>query len=183
MWHAKTHEKVTEIQCHAKRVYTVDVSPDATRIATGLEDLSACVWSLSTGEQIFDPLKHQGWLAAVKYSPRGDLLATATWNRKSIRIYDSQNGRLLVDVPIRVTSHINQSLAWSTDGRQLYALSREGRIHCLDACTGASRSLWPIHSSEGPRCISEQETAPSLQCPQIHKSRSGTLLRTSKSGV
>ena len=37
----------------------MDVSPDGARIATGTENLSACVWSLETGERVFDPLKHQ----------------------------------------------------------------------------------------------------------------------------
>ena len=154
VWDAKTHEKVTEIKGNAGRVFAVDVSPDGARIATGTENLSACVWSLESGERVFDPLKHQSWVVAVKYSPRGDRLATATWNRVSVRIYDSQDGRLLVDVPIRVKSHVNQSLVWSSDGRQLYALSREGRVHCLDASTGNSQFQWSIPGSEGPGCIS-----------------------------
>ena len=153
VWNAETHERVTKIKAHARRVYAVDVSPDGARIATGSEDRNACVWSLSTGERVLGPLKHQAWVAAVKYSPLGDLFATATWNRKSIRIYDSQNGHLLLDIPMRVSSHINQSLAWSADGRELYALIHEGQIHCLDSSTGASRFWWAIHSSKGPACI------------------------------
>ena len=152
VWNAETHERVMEIKAHRRRVYAVDMSPDGARIATGSEDRSACVWSLSTGEQVLGPLKHQAWVAAVKYSPLGDFFATATWNRKSIRIYDSQNGHLLLDIPMRVSSHINQSLAWSVDGRELYALTHDGQIHCLDPSTGASRFWWSIHS-KGPECI------------------------------
>lgn len=77
VWDAEAvHEKVTEIRVkgHRKRpVYAVDVSPDGTRIETGSEDLpSACVWFLSTGKRVFDPLKHQAWWAAVKYRHLGE---------------------------------------------------------------------------------------------------------------
>ena len=65
------------------------------------------VWSLSTGQRLLGPLQHDHWVVGGKFSPDGSLIATATWYRESVRIYDSQNGHLLVDVPIKVNSYLN----------------------------------------------------------------------------
>ena len=154
VWNAERHSKVTGFQGHRNWVHAVDVSPDATKIATGSTDKTACVWSLSTGERLLDPLKHDDWVVAVKFSPDGQLIATATWGRDSVRVYDSQNGHLLVQFPVQVYSALNQSLAWASDSKQLFALSRGGNIHCVDASTGTTLSQWFIHSSNNSRCIS-----------------------------
>ena len=150
VWNAESRKKVSEFQGHNKAVYAVDISPDATRIASGSDDQTVRVWSRSTGEQLLGPLKHDFDVAAVKFSPDGHFIATATLAHASVRVYDSHAGRLLFDSPIRVGSARNQSLAWVSDSKQLFALSRDGKIHCLDVPTG---SAWPIHSNVNARCI------------------------------
>ncbi|KAF8445030.1 WD40-repeat-containing domain protein, partial [Boletus edulis BED1] len=132
VWNAESHEKVIGLAGHEDWVRAVDVSPDASKIATGSYDKTACIWSLSIGERILGPLRHDWSLAAVKFSPDGRLIATATWCRASLRIYDSDNGRLLIDFPIQVSSSENQSLAWDSDSKHLFALSRDGNINRLD---------------------------------------------------
>ena len=153
VWNAESYSKVIEWQAHTEhRVYAVDVSPDGTRIATGADDQTACVWSLPTGERLLDPFKHDQWVVAVKFSPNGRLIATATW-RHDVRVYDSQNGRLLVEFPVKVDSALNQSLAWASDSKQLFALSRDGNVRCLDVSTGKVLWKWAIHSSKDTKCI------------------------------
>lgn len=165
VWNAERHEKVSEFQAHNQDVFAVDISPDATKIATGSGDKTAYVWSLSTTQAgvnrqgdsqrllLAGPLQHRNTVAAVKFSPDGRRLATATRDRHSIRLYDSRNGRCLVDVRIHVNSHINQSLAWTSDSKRLFALSQEGVIHCLDVSTGTILSEWSIHNNVNARCI------------------------------
>ncbi|KAG8214228.1 hypothetical protein J3R82DRAFT_11026 [Butyriboletus roseoflavus] len=153
VWNAESHEKVIGFKGHSKQVFAVDVSPDATKVVTGSEDKTACVWSLSTGHRLLGPLKHDNTVVATKFSPNGHLVATATWDRYSIRIYDSQNDQHLVDFPIRVNSAFNQSLAWASDNKQLFALSYDGAINRLDVSTGTAVFQWPIHSNKYPTCI------------------------------
>jgi WD40 repeat protein len=145
VWNASNHKMVVQFKGHSisKRVCAIDISPHE-RIATGSTDKTVFVWALETGERLLGPLQHDNELAAVKFSPDGRLLATATWQRASVRIYDSDDGSLLSDLPIPVASSFNQSIAWSTDSKNLLALSSDGNIHCLDASTGTSLSKWPV---------------------------------------
>ena len=148
---AQNHSKVTEFKAHNDRVRAVHVSPHGSRIATGSDDRTVCVWSLSTAQRLLGPLQHDD-LAAVKFSPSGHLIATATWER-DVRVYDSQNGGLLVEFPVTVGSWLNQSLAWSTDSKRLFAFSRDGNIHCLDVSARETLSKWAIHNSDQATCI------------------------------
>ena len=154
VWDAESHEKASEFKGHDSLVRAVDMSPDTTRIASGSYDKTVRVWSHSTGERLLGPLEHDDEVAAVKFSPDGQFIATATLSRESVRIYNSRDGRLLFDSPIKVGSVINQSLAWVSDSKQLFALSRDGKIRCLDVPTGRIHSVWGIHSNDNPSCIS-----------------------------
>lgn len=82
VWDSVTHSRVTDF--HAHPIGMVDVSPDGKGIATGSFDTTAYAWSLHTGERLLGPLKHNGGLAAVKYSLDGCPLATATDMRHSV---------------------------------------------------------------------------------------------------
>lgn len=150
VWSAQSHKKVVEFQAHRNPVSAMDISPDSTSIATGSDDRTVSVWSISTGNRLLDPLVHDHCLAAIKYSPNGHFLATAT---RSIRIYNIQNGHLLVNIPVEVRANDNESLAWSSDSKQLFVLSNDGNIKCLDVPRGIALSQWPIHSSDDPWCI------------------------------
>jgi WD40 repeat protein len=152
VWNAESYSKVTEWKAHDGGVCAVDVSPDGTRIASGSRDCSVCVWSLSTGERLLDPLQHDKTVVAVKFSPNGRLVATATWDR-DVRVYDSRNGHLVAGFPVQVNSTSNQSLAWASDSKQLFTISRDGNVHHLDVSTVSTLSHWTIHTSDNARCI------------------------------
>ena len=69
----------------------------------------------------------------------GRLIATATWLRDFVRIYDNQSGSLLIDLPIKVNSWSNQSLVWVRNNKNLFAFSLDGEINYLDLSTGSPR--------------------------------------------
>ena len=151
VWNAESHSKVTEFKTHSGWAVAVDVSPDATKLAAGTIDCAVCVWSLSTGERLLGPLEHDYGVVAAKFSPNGHLIATATYDRDSVRVYDSQDGSLLVEFTVKVYSGFNHSLAWASDS--LFALSYDGYIHRVDVFTGTTLLKWRIHSSIVPTCI------------------------------
>ncbi|KAG9315345.1 WD40-repeat-containing domain protein [Chiua virens] len=153
VWNVQSRKKVTELTGHAGPVYAVDVSPDGSKIVTGSDYRTACIWSLPTGQSLHT-LVHDGrCVCAAKFSSEGRLVATATWERESIRIYDAQDGYLLVDFKVKVSVLSNVSVAWSRDNTSLFALSCYGDIHYLDVSTGATLAKWRIHSNYHPQCI------------------------------
>ena len=153
VWDIKTHKKVVEATVGAARVFGVDVSPEVTRFVTG-SGRDVAVWSILTGQRLLGPFQHSDFIAAVKFSPSGDRIATATWEHNSIRLYDSSSGQLLVDIPDRVSSPYNTSLAWSNDGGQLFVASYAGKIKCFHV-SGSFLSWmdWDIQTDNRPVSI------------------------------
>ena len=143
VWDAENGEKVNKFAAHSNWVRAVDVSPDSMKVASGSDDQTACVWSMSTGQRLLGPWEHHSWVFAVKFSPDGRFIATAT--EAHIRIYDSQDGNLVVEVPIGVAFSYNRSLAWSSDSKHIFTVY-SSNITCLDAFTGATQ--WSIHCDE-----------------------------------
>ncbi|KAI9462106.1 hypothetical protein HD554DRAFT_2176084 [Boletus coccyginus] len=175
--------KAREIKGHSGWVRALDVSLDATRIATASGDKIACVWSLSTGEHLLEPLQHSDAVVAIRFSR---LIATTTYNRASIRIYGSHHGRLLVDVPIRVSSVLNQSLAWTNDSKQPFALSCGGDINCLDVSTGTTRHALQMAHPQQRELLGAshwQAMVHSSHPPATPRSHFGTLRPTGKSAM
>ncbi|KAI9571053.1 hypothetical protein HD554DRAFT_2169413 [Boletus coccyginus] len=120
---------------------------------TRSSDETACIWSLSTGEKLLGPLEHDNWVVAAKFSPDGRLIATATWHRDSVRVYDSHKGSLLVDFPVKTYSLFNQSLAWASNSRLLFALSCDSHIHHFDVSAKTMLLKWCIHSTNSSESI------------------------------
>ena len=160
VWNAESHKKVTDFKAHSNLMRALDVSPDGTMIATGSDDKTVCVWSLQTGQRLRGPWRHDSFMAAVKFSPNGTYIATATWFRNSVRIYHTSTnvcGDSYGEIPIKVTLSENQSLAWTGNADQLFALSHYGNIHYITNMSywqKFSEAQWPIaNSSSNPMCI------------------------------
>jgi len=66
---------------------SVAVSPDGTRIATGMTDGRAAVWDLASRNRMLSLSGHSGRVWAVAFSPDGERLATGSADT-SIRIWD-----------------------------------------------------------------------------------------------
>jgi WD40 repeat protein len=95
-----------------------------------------------------------GYVVAVKFSPDGQLIALAK-QPTSVRICDGHSGRSLARFPIKVDSDMNHldSLAWAKDSKQLFVLSSDGNIYCLEVSTGATLSQWFVNSTKDAHCI------------------------------
>ena len=74
----------------------VDFSPDSTRLASTIADGTALFGTSRRTEKC----KHHGkyYPYSTKYLPQGDRIATAT--DQSVQVWDSDDGRLLVDVKV-----------------------------------------------------------------------------------
>ncbi|KAG6375276.1 WD40-repeat-containing domain protein [Boletus reticuloceps] len=141
VWDTTTHEKVFT---HKERSYVigVDFSSDSSRLVVASKNGTAKVWDVATQKRVLT-LDHAGWVVAAKYSPHGGRIATAT--RKSIHIWNSDDGRLLVNIPVTVIPWYNTGLFWAKE--HLWIVS-EDKIKQCEASTGSIVSEWPVSSHE-----------------------------------
>ena len=136
VWDREMREKAINVE-DENIVDGVDVSPDSTRFATGNRDGEASIWSIPSGERLVGPLKHDAGVRGIRFSPNGEHIATAS-NGKRIRIFDSRNGDELITIAGIVTPRLAATtpIAWSRDGRQIFATSEDVKIKAFDASTG-----------------------------------------------
>ena len=150
VWNAKTHETVFGHKEGVSDIRGVDFSPDSTRLVTASLNGTASIWDIATRERVVGPLHHEKWVIAAKYSSQGDRIATATYDRNSVRVYDSNDGRLLVDIPVKVTSWYNTGLLWS----KTHLLNVSGStIKEIEAPTGSAVSEWLAPDNDRFSCI------------------------------
>jgi WD40 repeat protein len=144
VWDATTHARVVEsIEAHEEKITALDVSPDASKIASGSRDGTVIVWCLETGRRIAGPLKQARSVLSVRFSPSGDRVASAG-SDFLIHVWSicSDDVRSVTRVPTDPAC----SLAWSNDGRRLFTGCHRGSILCFDV-SGLTPAItkWPGH--------------------------------------
>jgi WD40 repeat protein len=152
VWDAKTFERVFSHWEDTDDISGVDFSPDSTRLLVASFNRTATVWDITTRKRVLT-LHHEGWVPviAAKYSLQGDRIATAT--RKSVRVWDSNDGRSLVDIPVTVltpSQYYNTGLLWLNN--YLLVISAN-KIKEFEASTGSAVSEWLVHDSDSDSCI------------------------------
>ena len=147
VWDAKTFEKAFTHKEDGYDISGVDFSPDSARLVTAPQNRTASVWDVEARKKVLT-LDHEDRIRAAKYSLQGDRIATATF--ESVRVWDSNDGRLLVGVPVTVIPLFSNGLLWSNN--HLFVVS-DSTIKQLEASTGSTVSEWPVTSSEYVSCI------------------------------
>jgi len=148
VWNAETYEKVFwhRLTEGYRNIHGVDFSPDSSRLVSASHNQTA-IWDIATCKRL-QTLDHGDWVRAAKYSPQGDRIATATVD--SVRVYDSNDGRLLMDTPVKVAPWFNTGLLWFND--HIFVIS-DSKIKRLEASTGSAVSEWPVPDSTHFSCI------------------------------
>jgi WD40 repeat protein len=147
VWDANTFEQVFSHKDDGF-IFTVDFSPDSTRLLVGLNQYTGCsVWDVATRKKVLT-LDHEGRVRKAKYSRQGDQIATAA--DTSVRVWDSSDGRLLVDIPVKVAPDFSTGLLWLNT--HIFVVSGS-TIKRLEASTGSTVSEWPVPTSDHTSCI------------------------------
>jgi WD40 repeat protein len=146
VWNAKTYEKVIS---HWEDFHSigVDFSPDSTRFVSASHKQTATIWDIATCERV-QTLGHGDLVIAAKYSPQGNKIATASHD--SVRVWDSNNGRLLAVIKVTVIPWYNTGLLWFNN--HLFVIS-DSTIKQFEASTGSTVSEWPVPDSIHFSCI------------------------------
>ena len=128
-------------------VWSVAVSPDGTKIASGNADGSVKIWSVS-GPLLRNLKSHNDVVTAVAYAPDGRTIVSGSKDG-TIRITDTNTGQELA----RLTDHPGQlsSVALSSDGKWIAAGGSGNTVVIWSASTGGvahvlMTSLNPVQS-------------------------------------
>ena len=142
---------IYNIQVFAERIgdttCDVDFSPDSTRLVSAFWfNGTATIQDVATHRNV-QTLSHGIYVYGAKYSPQGDRIATA--NPESVRVWDSNDGRLLVDVKVPVM--YLSCLLWRNS--HLFVKTKDNKVKQIDAATGSILSEWtvPANPADRPR--------------------------------
>ena len=137
VWNATTYEQVFMGELGSiDPTCDVDFSPDSTRLVTGNYYSTATIWDIATHQKVrtLDVNKNSP-VEAVKYSPQGDRIATASC--ESIRVWDSNDGRLLVDIKVP-----GLGILWFN--KYLFVAAKDRTLKQINAATGSTVSEWRV---------------------------------------
>lgn len=149
VWDLQNGQQVNEITRVDEEFLSMDISPDATRIAVGESKGAVRVWNLESGEPEFVLEGHERNVQCVRFSPDGRYLASASDDRL-INIWDMENGERR-PFGLETSGHIGPILGldFRPDGAFLATADREGLIRIWDfhteACTKIFGHVGAIH--------------------------------------
>jgi WD40 repeat protein len=120
---------------HKGNVYAVAFSPDGTKIVSGSEDKSICIWNSTSGQLVTGPILINIYPFSVAFSPNGDQIAVGCYDRTYIRLRDVYSG---TPVSYLFEGHTRsvQSIAFSPDGQQIASGSYDKTIMIWDLQLG-----------------------------------------------
>ena len=134
VWDGDIGEKLIDVEVR-NAVWAVHISPDSTRFATGSSS-KVNIWDITSGERLVGPLLQDNSVVGIRFSPTGERIASAC-ARSYICIFHSHTGDNLFTIKIDIPNRPSTPLAWSSDGQQIFAISRDEKIRSFDVSTGS----------------------------------------------
>ena len=115
-------------------IYTLAVSPDGTKVATGASDGRVFVWDFASGDLLFERREDKSQINALNFSPDSKRLVTASSDR-TVRIYDVETGEAI----LLLEGHDDIVLwaSFSHDGQRVASAGFDATARVWDANTGA----------------------------------------------
>jgi len=115
-------------------LYTMAISPDGTKVATGSSDGRVFVWDFASGDLLFERREDKSQINAVNFSPDSMRLVTASSDR-TIRVYDVTTGQ----AELLLSGHEDIVIwaSFSADGQRISSAGFDGTARVWDAHTGA----------------------------------------------
>ncbi len=119
----------------------IDFSPDGLLLATTVTDRSVSVWDSTDGRlvrRLDHPYRYGRVATGVAFSPDSSRLATLCAD-DSVWVWEVASGTRLLELPTPRASaphFFPRRIAWSADGRCLFAPGSDGVVRCWDVAGG-----------------------------------------------
>ncbi|MFD4264876.1 toll/interleukin-1 receptor domain-containing protein [Rhodococcus sp. NPDC058481] len=112
----------------ARPVFSMVLSPDGRRIATGGVELR--LWDADSGEQVDLPFRSDRGAFALAYSPDGHRIASSNADN-SLQLWDADTGMSIGD-PLTGHTNLVNRIVFSPDGHRLASASADKSIRVWD---------------------------------------------------
>ena len=127
------NQRLIQILQHDGPVRAVAFHPKGRLLVTGLEDKTARLWDISTGEPLGKPMEHGGPVNAVAFDPRGELVVTGSDDATG-HLWNAHTGDP-VGKPMKHGGRVN-AVAFDPRGELFATASQDETARLWDAHTG-----------------------------------------------
>jgi RNA polymerase sigma factor (sigma-70 family) len=167
LWDAVKGTPLHQLRGHTNWVYTVTFAPDGRIVASGSSDGTVRLWNVATGKEVrrlaAEEQEKPGGLgksqvACLAFSPDGRVLASSHdfGDMGILRLWDTELGTELrrLETPSLLFCG---ALAFSCDGRSLFAVGEDKIIHRWHVATGKE---FQKHAVTGHKDLTESTISP-----------------------
>src|SRR6266567_3036881 len=128
---------------HSGWVWSVDWSPNGSRIASASADSTGQVWDAESGDHLTVYPGHTDTVYAVSWSPDGKRIASASGDG-TVQVWDARTGLRIYTYQPYYTSM--WSVAWSHDGQHIASASDNKTAQVWDAADGTHLYIYGGHT-------------------------------------
>jgi WD40 repeat protein/uncharacterized caspase-like protein len=161
IWDVASGRLLFDLVGHSGGVYSVAFTPDGKQLLTASFDKSIRVWDVATGKVIRSLTGASAWqflknftgsgpdrdedvFRSIAISPDGKWAVSGSWGHvRNVKLWDMAAGKL-----VRVFEGQSESVmtvAFSTDGRHVFAAGDYGKVVMWDAATGEIAHVFAPH--------------------------------------
>jgi WD40 repeat protein len=127
--HSRLHKGILP---HTYAIHSLAFSSDGTKVVSGSDDRTLCIWDVISGVKVLEMKGHEGKVRSVKFSPDGHQIVSGSSDR-TVRIWNATAGNEVIP------PHTNDvvSVAFSPGGQKIASGSLDVTIRVWDAISGA----------------------------------------------
>ncbi|KAG2341831.1 WD40 repeat-like protein [Suillus weaverae] len=127
---------------HSHHISCIDISADATLLASGAMDCTTRIWNLDTGKLVAGPFEAVDSIGAVRFSTDSKKLAVKSWTGGCLDVWDIKTQMLDVRVGRRLgVRPTHAPVFWAKEGATIIAAFTFGDVG------GTARTIYEFDAS------------------------------------